>query len=271
MSQVKVFTKRRMYRIFRDDGRTLVVAMDHGGGLDVYPSLANPASVIEAVVAAGPDAVLTTPGIARQFFHELKSVGLILRVDGGSSQLATESSLQCKLLYSAEDALKLGADAVACMGFPGTPLETETLKNVAELARQSLTWGVPLMAEMVPGGLLNSKLRTAENTRLAARIGVELGADFIKTEFVGPAEDFQPVVENCYRPVLILGGAKASDERALFTMVKSSLAIGVAGVVMGRNVWGHPRPGAVVKALAEMIHNNASVAEALALLNNTSN
>lgn len=267
MSKDTVFMKRRMHRIFREDGRSLVVAMDHGCGLDVYPALTRPGRVLDAVLMGGADAVLTTPGIVRQFSRELKSIGVILRVDGGSTQLAT--SLECRLLYSVEDALRWGADAVACMGFPGTPLEAHTLENVATLARESDAWGVPLMAEMIPGGLMKSELRTAENTRLAARIGAELGADFIKTEYVGPPESFQQVTEHCYRPVLILGGAKTDDERALFTIVRSSLEIGVAGVVMGRNVWGHARPKAMVKALSDMIHHNATVDEALALLAST--
>lgn len=266
MSKDSIFSKRRMHRIFRDDGRSLVVAMDHGSGLDVYPALARPAAVIDEVVLGGADAILTTPGIVKQFSQDLKSVAVILRVDGGSSQLADVGSLGCEVLYSVEDALRLGADAIACMGFPGTPLESQTLGNVARLAGQCEAWGIPLLAEMLPGGLINSKLRTAENIRLAARIGVELGADFIKTEYVEPPESFQQVTENCFRPVLILGGAKTHDERGLFNMVRSSLKGGAAGVVMGRNVWGYERPKAMVKALCAMIHNNASVEEAMALL-----
>jgi DhnA family fructose-bisphosphate aldolase class Ia len=260
------FNKRGMYRIFRDDGRSLIVAMDHGCGLNVYPALARPTDVLDAVVAGGADAVLTTPGIVKQFSQDLKSLAVILRLDGGSSQLAEVESVECNLLYSVEDALRLSADAVACMGFPGTALEAQTLGNVAKLAAQCDAWGIPLMAEMLPGGLVNSKLRTVENIRLAARIGVELGADFIKTEYVESPEGFQQVTENCYRPVLILGGAKRDDERGLFSRVSSSLKMGAAGVVMGRNVWGHARPKAMVKALCAMIHNNASVDEAMALL-----
>jgi len=249
-----------MYRIFRDDGRSLVVAMDHGGGLNVYPALADPSRVLDAVVRGGADAILTTPGILKQFPHNLRSIGIILRVDGGGSELSGGSA-EYKLLSSVEDALRLGADAVACMGFLGTPLEAQTLGNLTALAGQCQAWGVPLMAEMLPGGFVNFDLRTPENTRLAVRIGVELGADFIKTEFTKPAESFRQVAGNCYRPILVLGGAKTEDERALFTMVKTALEMGAAGVVIGRNIWGHPRPEAMVTALRRIIHENASVHE----------
>jgi DhnA family fructose-bisphosphate aldolase class Ia len=152
------------------------------------------------------------------------------------------------------------------MGFPGTPLEEQTLGNVAALAGQGQSWGVPLMVEMVPGGFTNFELHTAENIRLAVRIGVELGADFIKTEFTGSVESFRQVTENCYRPVLVLGGGKKDDERALFAMVKIALEAGAAGAVIGRNIWGHDHPQAMVAALNRMIHHNASVNEALDVL-----
>jgi class I fructose-bisphosphate aldolase len=254
-----------MHRFFRENGRSLVVAMDHGSGLDVYPALARPADVLDAVVSGGADAVLTTLGMVKEFTSAFGSVGIILRVDGGSTQLA-RGSFECNLLHSVEDALRLGADAVACMGFPGTPLEAQTLGNLALLAGQCEAWQVPLMAEMLPGGLMSSELRTPENIRLAARIGVELGADFIKTEFVGPPDQFQLVTQHCYRPVLVLGGAKVDDELTLFQMVRSSLDVGAAGVVIGRNVWSHPRPRTMVQALRQMIHHDASVTDATEIL-----
>lgn len=260
-----VFTTRRMYRIFRQDGRSLVVAMDHGSGLNVSPALTDPARLIDAAVAGGADAILATPGLVRRFSDNLKSVGLILRVDGGGSELGSEPD-EYHLLYSVEDALRLGADAVACMGFPGTPHETLTLGNVARLARRCQSWGVPLMAEMVPGGFTNFELHTAENIRLAARIGAELGADFIKTRFTGSADSFRLVTEHCYRPVLVLGGGKKDDEQELFTMIKAALEAGAAGAVIGRNIWSHAHPRAMVMALSRLIHAQATVYEALEVL-----
>jgi fructose-bisphosphate aldolase, class I len=254
-----------MYRLFRDDGRSLVVAMDHGIGLNVYPELADPARVLDEVVAAGADAILVTPGILNAFFHRLKSVGVILRVDGGSSALPGGESVH-KLLYSVEYGLRLGADALACMGFPGSPWEAETLDNLGKLAAQCQTWGMPLMAEMVPGGFVAPDRHTAENIAMAARIGVELGADFIKTVFDPAPGAFRRVTENCYRPVLILGGSKRSEERELFEMVKSAMDAGAAGVVIGRQIWRSSHPGALVEALNRIIHANASVDEAMDVL-----
>ena len=145
-------------------------------------------------------------------------------------------------------------------------MEVQTLKNLATLAGQCQAWDVPLMAEMIPGGFVNPSLRTTENTRLAARLGVELGADIIKTEFVEPGGSFRQVIDHCFRPVLVLGGSKRPDESGLFAMVENALAAGAAGVVIGRNIWGHANPRAMVTALGRIIHQSASVAEALEIV-----
>ena len=259
---------RRVHRLFGEDGRSLVVAMDHGAGIHVYPELSDPGRVIAQVAGGGADAVLANPGTIRRYSGELKPLGVILRMDGGGSLLS--EAPESRLLYSVEDALRLGADAVACMGFPGTPFEAQTLGNLANLAGQCQNWGMPLMAEVLPGGFSNMELHTPENVQLAARIGVELGADLIKTEFTGSEDSFKPVVENCFRPVLVLGGRKMDDEQALFAMVRSALNAGAAGTVIGRNVWGHRDPRALVEALSHLVHMDASVEESMELFQGAS-
>ena len=143
---------RRLGRIFRADGKTVIAAMDHGMGLNVNPALDKTGEILEAIVAGGADAVLTTFGIANQYQDILKNVGLILRCDGGYSAIPSSANGYPRMLFSVEDALRVGADAVACNGFPGTPTEQDCMKNVADLAAQGRAWGMPVMAEMLPGG-----------------------------------------------------------------------------------------------------------------------
>ena len=46
----------------------------------------------------------------------------------------------------------------------------------------------------------------------AARIGAELGADIIKTNYTGSPETFKEVVDGCPVPVIIAGGPKVESE-----------------------------------------------------------
>ena len=42
---------------------------------------------------------------------------------------------------------------------------------------------------------------------------------------------------------------------------------GARGVAMGRNIWGHQRVKEMTQAIGAIVHRNASVEEALAILN----
>lgn len=244
---------RRLSNIFKDDGKTVIVAMDHGMGLPVNPALDKTGEILEAIVAGGADAILTTYGIANRYQDVLRNVGLILRMDGGSSSLNNNNECP-ELLYSVEDALKIGADAMACMGFPGAPYEHKCMKNVAELAAKGREWGIPLMAEMLPGGFDPSIPNSIDNLVLTARTGCEYGANIIKTSFAGTAEEYKRVIDASYQPVVVLGGEKTSDLQSLFVCLESAMTAGAAGVAIGRNVWKHSNPEKVTRALVDLVH-----------------
>lgn len=253
---------KRMNNIFRKDGRTIIIAMDHGLGMNVLPELADPAEKIHRVVQGGADAIMTSFGIASKFSDAIGSAGLILRVDGGSSQLAQTGAPFCPI-YTVEDALRLGADGVVCMGFPGSEFESETLPYLAQLAGDCHKWGMPLMAEMLPRGFEGGDdSRTPENIALACRIGVELGADFIKTEYTGDSDSFRQVVTGTFAPIVVLGGGQAKDPVALLQQVYDSVQAGGAGVAMGRNVWRQPEPEKITRAIARIVHEGATVQQA---------
>lgn len=256
--------ENRLRRIFGPDGRTLIVAMDHAGSMGPVPGLEDPGRVIREVVAAGADAVMTTFGIARRFGGNLGRAALILRVDGGTSALGPRGA-DMSLVFRVEDALRQGADGVACMGFPGREGECRTLPYLAQLASACAEWNLPLLAEMLPWGFEpRPEARTAENVGIAARIGAEMGADIIKTQFVGDVETFRSkVIAGCYVPVVVLGGSRMGTDAEVLETVAAALAAGAAGVAMGRNVWQHPTPGKMVAALGALIHGGATVAEAM--------
>ena len=65
--------------------RHLVVAMDHGRAMGAVPGLQDPARVIDTVVEAGADAIMTSFGIIKRFKSLMVGqVSTILRLDGGA-------------------------------------------------------------------------------------------------------------------------------------------------------------------------------------------
>lgn len=242
---------RRARRFMAADGRCVLVAVDHAAYMGAGP----PLSSIAACAAGGPDGVLATWHIARRYAAELADTGLVLRVDGGISDLGQMSADDVSdVLYRAEQAVALGADAVVILAFPGAPDEDRSLKRLARLCAECEQLGLPVMAEMIPGGWARAVEWSAENVRAAARIGVELGADIIKTVCPGPVDSFAAVVEGCPAPVVALGGPKAESEDEVVQLARGVVEAGAAGVAFGRNVWGSPDPAKLIARLHEAVH-----------------
>jgi DhnA family fructose-bisphosphate aldolase class Ia len=214
-----------------------------------------PLASVTACAAGRPDGVLATWHIARRYAAELADIGLVLRVDGGVSDLGPMGGEDVSdVLYRAEQALSLGADAVVILAFPGAPDEARSLKRLARLCAECEQLGLPVMAEMIPGGWGRAVEWSVENVRAAARIGVELGADIIKTVCPDPVGSFSAVVEGCPAPVVALGGPKVESEDEVVQLARGVVEAGAAGVAFGRNVWGSPDPAKVIARLHEAVH-----------------
>ncbi len=259
--------KHRMNRIFRENGKAFIMAMDHGTTFNVLPALKRPDRVISEVARAGADAFLATVGMVDKFADSFLGRGIILRLDGGISYLG-DNTHPVQSVVTAEDALRLGADSVITMGFPGSKFESEILSSLSRSILAAHKWNLPLTAEMLPRGFEGgADARTPVNITFACRQGAELGADIIKTEYTGDQESFRELTESVYIPVVILGGGKKVPERQLLQEIKDAMEAGAAGIAMGRNIWGHAAPARYASAIAKLIHENCSVDAALKELN----
>lgn len=254
---------RRLNRIFQPDGRTLIVACDHGMISGPDKGIENMGQTLNQVIAGGVDAVMASYGTATRFAAILARVGLVLRIDGAGTRLSPTPGPGAQF-YTVEDALRLGADALCVSAFPASPLEETTLEMLARVIRQAHAWGIPVMAEMVPGGFDSPpEFRTVESVSLAARVAAELGADWVKVPYV---EGFRQVVESCYVPVVVLGGPSKAGPVLTLEMVKAAMEAGAVGGTIGRNIWQAENPTRMAAALTSIIHHNINLAEARTLL-----
>ena len=248
--------KRRMNNFFKKDGKSFVLAMDHAAMMP-SPDLKDPGHVIREAVAGGADGFLTTYGIIKAFQNDFGNAGIIMRADGGISALRKPMN-PLSLLYTPEDAVRVGADAMLCMGYPGSTDNEHTLEYLANLCAEAEKLNIPVGAEMLPYGFEKHEgidTRSVENMSFACRQGAELGADFIKAEFVG-GERFREVVDGCYAPILVLGGGKAKSEEEIFANIRGALDAGAKGIIMGRNIYRHENIAAVCAAIAAIVHGD---------------
>ncbi len=247
---------RRTSRIFKEDGRTVIVAMDHGSFMHKpLPGLDKAADTIRKAVAGGADAFLVPAGTAVAAIDAFGDAGVILSVN--TTYPAVEKQV--------EAALAIGADGIKCMLYPFSTNPADDLTGpVGYLAAEARKVGMPFMVEPVPGAWSGGpEMRTAETVAAGARIGAELGGTMIKTFYPGTPEGMQTVVNNTPVPVVILGGEKAGDDRELLATVKDAIDGGAHGVAMGRNIWQHENPERIVAAIVAIVHGGATVDQAL--------
>jgi fructose-bisphosphate aldolase/2-amino-3,7-dideoxy-D-threo-hept-6-ulosonate synthase len=255
--------KIRLSRIFKKDGKVLICAMDHGSFAGPMKGIEDPKETIRKVIEGGVDAFLLTPGIARNFYEEIAGkASFILRIDGGQTVYSKKRGPPV-LISSVEEAVRLGADGVVTISFLGIEDEGKEFKTLGEVSEKCNEFGMPLLAEILPEP--NDKIKTrydVEAIKVAARVGAELGADFIKTNYTGDPKTFKEVVKTCPIPIVIAGGPKLDSDMQVLSVVKGAIEAGAAGIAFGRNIWQHENPTALVKALSKIIHENATIEEA---------
>ncbi len=256
----------RMERIMnRENGRTLIVPMDHGVSSGPIPGLVDMKTAIGKVVDGGANAIVIHKGVVRIGHRgHGNDVGLIVHLSA-STALSPDPNSKV-LICTVEEAIKLGADGVSIHVNIGADDEKEMLKDFGEISKQCQTWGMPLLAMMYTRG---KKIKTESDVAVvkhSARVAAELGADLVKVNFTGDTESFRNVVEGCGVPVLIAGGEKAENDIDVLKNIKNAIVAGGGGVSIGRNVFQHKDPSCMIKAIKAIIHENASVEAATAIL-----
>jgi len=257
--------KIRIERIVnRQSGNTVIVPMDHGVSMGPIEGLKDMPKIINAVAEGGANAVVIHKGIVL-FGHRGygKDVGLIVHLSGSTS-LSPDPNEKV-LVCSVEEAIKLGADAVSVHINVGSKTEAKQFRILGEISKECMEWGMPLLAMMYPRGDGIDQF-SEKAVSLAARVGAELGADIVKTNFTGDVESFKRVTEGCPIPVVVAGGPKMGSEEEILKMVEMAMEANARGVAIGRNVFQAANPTKMTRAISMIVHENASSREALEYL-----
>jgi 3-hydroxy-5-phosphonooxypentane-2,4-dione thiolase len=238
--------QNRLARIFRpESGNTVMLAIDHG-------YFQGPTTGLERVdinilpLVAHADALMVTRGVLRSVVPPTLQQGFVVRASGGPSILKELSNE--RLAMDVDDAVRLGAAAMAVQVFVGGEFETQTVHNMTRLVDEGYRRGVPILGVTAVGKEL---VRDARYLGLATRIIAELGAQVVKTYYCDAG--FEKVTAGCPVPVVMAGGKKLPELDAL-TMAWRAIDGGAAGVDMGRNIFQSESPLAMIGAVRKVVH-----------------
>jgi len=250
--------QNRLSRIFKPDGRTVMLAVDHGYFLGPTTGLEDAASTIKPLLPYA-DALMPTRGVLRTSVDPTSETPIVLRVSGGNSILSELSNEG--ITVSMEDAVRLNVAAVALSIYVGSPHEKQTLLNLTKLVDEGTRFGVPVLAVTAVG---KDMVRDTRYLALCCRIAAELGAHCVKTYY---CEGFEKLVKTCPVPLVMAGGKKLPEYEAL-ELTFNAIKRGAAGVDMGRNIFQSDDPVAMIQAVRAVVHDNEKPKDAYDLYNN---
>ncbi|MDQ3692259.1 MAG: hypothetical protein M3464_01345 [Chloroflexota bacterium] len=244
---------RRLANLFASDGKSLILAFDHGIGGANYAGMATPEKTLTEAIGAGADAILTTVGQALRFGKIISRVGLVVNLD----DLVEEPT------YGVRQALSIGADMGKVIAFPGSSTYLDSMHRAARLCAIAHDHAFPMMVEPIPVSFESKADHTPDKIGPAARMAAEMGADLLKIQYTGDAASFRQVMAPLFRPAIVLGGPNRGNIREVFTDVRTAIDEGAVGIAIGRNIWAHEHPAKVVAAMGAIIHGGATVDEAM--------
>jgi putative autoinducer-2 (AI-2) aldolase len=245
--------KNRFARIIKpEDGRAVMLAVDHGYFLGPTTGLEEPRKTIEPLLPYA-DSLMLTRGVLRTSVDANNTTPIVLRVSGGTSILKELSNED--ITVSIEEAIRLNVSAMALSIFVGSEFEKETLVSLAKLVDHGERYGIPVLAVTAVG---KDMARDARYLGLSCRIAAELGAHLVKTYY---CDGFDEVVGSCPIPVIIAGGKKTPELEAL-ELTQNAVQHGAVGVDMGRNIFQSDSPVGMIRAVRAIVHERATIDDA---------
>ena len=261
--------KLRLARIMNPKtGRMLVVPVDDSLLAGPSGNLLALSETVATVASAGADAVLGFSGIYRASIEPFRTTGSILNLTASTTKSNHTRKVQ---IGTVEQAVQLGADCVAVHVNVSSVYEGEMLSIMGNISIDCSRFGMPLMGIIYPRREQNGQDDNYEDLRdtnpekykelvcHAVRIGVELGADIIKTPYTGNVNTFSEVLYSAMGvPILIAGGPLVEKEVAL-DKARSAIAAGASGISFGRNVFMREKKemAGFVKDLRKIVHSDA--------------
>jgi class I fructose-bisphosphate aldolase len=255
----------RMNRIFsHPSGRICTIAVDHLIGLQgrLPEGLRPIGQLLAQIVAAGPDAVTMHKGVAASAWRaHAGAIPLIIQ-----STFARVDDLAPQVVATPEEAVRLGADAIAVAAFINGDSEAPRLRIIADCVREAAYFELPVICHIYPRDLTAGPAVSfaPDDVAWAVRCAAEMGADIVKAPYCGDVESHRQIVADCPVPLVAAGGPRTPTLEGALGLMAGVVASGARGATIGRNVWGHEQVAAVVRAFKAVIHDGRTPQEALA-------
>jgi len=226
--------RRRWNRFSGDDGKSIIVPVDHGLGFGPSKGIENTKKIAAWINDKNIDGIIAHKGILEKLiYHGVDSKALMLQLSGMTT---TDNEPNKKeLITSIDYAVTLGVDAVSVQSNFDGYNDRYNVKNISLASEQTKQFGFPLLTIIYNA---NKNGDEAKLMRHYLRIAVELGVDAVKIPFYSDRSIFEEIVVDFTEDLdVFIAGGEPREEGELLNAISFSASLGVAGVSFGRNVF----------------------------------
>lgn len=212
----------------------------------------NPTHLLDIALEGQFNGVIMHSGLAEKYYHEAyKDIPLLVKLN---AELQNKHAvIHTRQLCSVDRAIKLGAAAVSYT----LQEHSDSISEFGRIVEQAHDYGIPVLAQM------DTKKETTEELAHAARLALELGADFANLNYHHNPEAFQWVTQNAGRMRVLIREEHKHDPVDLLYLAKEQLSTGISGFELGTNIWQEHNALALTQALQDILFQNKEVNDVL--------
>jgi fructose-bisphosphate aldolase, class I len=242
--------------IIEKNGKVLLLAYDQGfehGPVDFDENSVDPDYIIRIAKNGYYTGVVFQEGVAAKYWDKNWELPLIVKLNGKTSFQSEEPlSLQ---LCTVEKAITLGAKGVGYTIYVGSEHEEEMMAEFSRIEDEAHKNGLIVIAWMYPRGKkVLGKESDKDVIAYAARLGMELNADFVKVPYTGDAESFSWVVKSAGKTGVLAQGGKKMEWEELEKEISGVMKAGAKGIAIGRNVWQAGNPDEISEKISKLVY-----------------
>ena len=237
-------------------GKALFLAYDQGlehGPDDFKGKNADPQFIINLAKQGKFTALIFQKGIVEKYHKEIKKnkIPLIIKMNGKTSLVQGEPL--SRQLCSVQEAIKYGAQAVGYTIYLGSQHESMMMQEFETIEREAHAKNIPVILWAYPRGKSIEGKNKAKLMAYAARIGLELCADIVKTNLHGNKKDVEWAVKSAGKTKIVISGGEKMNDKKLLNVVREVMSAGCLGLAIGRNIWQHKHPLEITEKIRKII------------------
>jgi class I fructose-bisphosphate aldolase len=238
--------------------RAVIVPIDHGLTMGPLDGIGSTAQIGHWIGSPVIDGIIAHKGIIERLAERglLSRAGVMIHLNGMSALSPSPNTKE--RLTDVETAVRLGADGVSIqVNFDGSN-DAHNLSTLGRTVDDAGRFGLPVLAMVYDKVPCTDHSSEIARVRHLMRIAVELGVDALKIGAPAELSMIAKVLEDFVAdiPVFVAGGA-LTEPRVLFALARAVTRAGGAGLCVGRNVFQHPNPHALLAELGSVLEAEA--------------